>query len=78
MMYFADHLDIFHMYAEMGNDERTETQLKFLDSRNPSVFRTTPKVDRTGLHPIAAKHAVITQKFWVWNELRQAFARVAR
>jgi hypothetical protein len=22
--YFADHVDIFHMYAEMGNDERTE------------------------------------------------------
>ena len=23
-MYFADHVDIFHMYTEMGNDEGTE------------------------------------------------------
>jgi len=45
--YFADHVDIFHMFAEMGNDERTEMQLKFQDSGNPSVFITTPKV---GLH----------------------------
>jgi len=27
--YFGDHVDIFHMYAEMGNDEGTEMQLKF-------------------------------------------------
>jgi len=26
-MYFADEVDIFHMYAEMGNDEGTEMQL---------------------------------------------------
>jgi hypothetical protein len=38
--FFADHLDIFYMYAEMGNDERTEMQLKFQDSPNPSVFVT--------------------------------------
>jgi len=30
--YFVDHVDIFHMYAEMGNDECTEMQLKFQDS----------------------------------------------
>jgi len=30
--FFADNVDIFHMYAEMGNDERTEMQFKFHDS----------------------------------------------
>jgi len=53
---FADHLDIFYMYAEMGNDERTEMQLKFQDLPNPSVFLTTPKVGGTGLNLTAAKH----------------------
>jgi len=76
--YFADNVDIFHIYAEMGNDERTEMQLKFQDSRNPSVFITTPKVGGTGLNLTAANHAVITQKFWVLNEQRQAFALVVR
>jgi len=64
------------MYAEMGNDERTEMQLRFQDSRNPSVFVTTPNVGGTGLNLTAANHAVITQKFWVLNEQWQAFARV--
>jgi len=76
--YFAGHVNIFHMYAEMGNEERTEMQLRFQDPRNPSVFETTPKVGRTGLNLTAVNHAVITQKFWVLNEQRQAFARVAR
>jgi len=76
--FFADHLDIFYVYAEMGNDEDTEMQLKFQDSPNPSVFVTTPKVGGTGLNLTAANHAVITQKFWVLNEQRQAFARVVR
>jgi len=66
------------MYAEMGNDERTEMQLKFQDSSNPSVFVTTPKVGGTGLNLTAANHVVRTQKFWVLNEQRQAFARVVR
>jgi len=57
---FVDNVDIFDMYAEMGNDECTEMQLKFQDSRNPSVFITTPKVGRTGLNLTAADHAVIT------------------
>jgi len=56
------------MYAAMGNDEYTQMQLKFQDSRNPSVFVTTPKVGRTALYLKAAKHAVITEKFWVLNE----------
>jgi hypothetical protein len=76
--FFVDHLDIFHMYAEMGNYERTEMQLKFQDSPNPSVFVTTPKVGGTGFNLTAANHAVITQKFWVLNEQRQAFAQVVR
>ena len=66
------------MYAEMGNDEPTEMQLKSHDSRNPSVFITTPKVGRTGLNLTAANYAVITQNFWVLNEQRQAFARVVQ
>jgi len=74
--FFVDNMDIFHMYAEMSNDERTEMQLKFHDSRNPSVFITTPKVGGTGLNLTAANNAVITQKFWVLNEQWQAFARV--
>jgi SNF2 family DNA or RNA helicase len=66
------------MYAEMGNNERTEMQLKFQDSPNPSVFVTTPKVGETGLNLTAANYAVLTQKFWVLNEQRQAFAWVVR
>jgi len=72
--FFADNVDIFHMYAEMGNDECTEMQLKFQDSQNPSVFITTPKVGGTGLNLTAANHAVITQKFWVLNKQWPAFA----
>ena len=75
---FAHHLDIFYMCAEMGDDERTEMQLKFHDSPHPSVFVTTPNVARTGLNLTAANHAVITQKFCVLNEERQAFAQVVR
>jgi hypothetical protein len=64
------------MYAEMGNEKRTEMQLKLQDSRNPSVFITTLKAGGTGLNLTAANHAVITHKFWVLNKQRQAFARV--
>ena len=72
----ADDVDIFHMYAEMGNDERTEMQLKFQDSQSPSAFVTTPKVGRTGLNLTVPNHVVITQKFWVLNEQQQAIAWV--
>ena len=48
MKFFEDNVDIFHMYAKMGNDERTKMQLKFQDSRNHSLFITTPKVGGTG------------------------------
>jgi len=76
--FFADNVDVFHMYAEMCHDKCTEMQLKFQDSRNPSVFITTPKVGGTGLNFGAANHAVITHKIWVLNEQWQAFARVVR
>jgi hypothetical protein len=59
----GDNLDIFYTYAEMGNDEHTEMQLKFQDSQSPSVFITTPKLGGTGINL-----AVITQKFRVLNE----------
>jgi len=42
--YLADHVDIFHMSAEMGNNEPTEMQLDIEDSRNDSVFGTAPTV----------------------------------
>jgi len=58
--FFGDQLDIFYMYVEMGNDERTEMQLKFHDSPNSSVFVTTPKVGGTGLNLTAVNHVVIT------------------
>jgi len=67
---FEDHLDVFHMYTEMGNDERTEMRLKFHDSPNPSVFVTTSTVGSTGRNLTAANNAVITQTFWVLNERR--------
>jgi len=74
----VDHLDTVYLYAEMGNDEHTEMQLKFHDSHNPSLFVTTPKVGGTGLNLTSANHAVITQKFWVLNKLRQTFVRVVQ
>jgi hypothetical protein len=76
--FFADHLDIFYMYAEMGDDEHTEMPLSFQDSSNPSVFITTPKVSGIGPSLTAANDAVRTQKFSVLNEQHQAFARVVR
>jgi SNF2 family DNA or RNA helicase len=52
----------------MGNNQRSQIQLKFRDSPNPSVFATTPKAGGTGLNLTAANHIVITQIFWVLNE----------
>jgi len=78
MKFFADNVDIFHMYAELGNDECTEMQLKFQDSQTPSVFITTTKVGGTGLNLTDENHTLIIQKFWVLNEQRQTFARVVR
>jgi hypothetical protein len=51
------------MYAEMSNDEGTEMQLKFRDSRNPTLLITTLNVCWAGLNPTAGHHAVITQQF---------------
>jgi SNF2 family DNA or RNA helicase len=66
------------MYSEMSNDERTEMQLKFQDSRNLSVFVMTLKVCGTSLNLPAANDAVITQKFWELIEQQWAFAQVVR
>jgi hypothetical protein len=72
----ADNLDIFNMYSEMGNDERTDMQLTFQHSSNPSVFVTTPTVGGTGVNLTAEKHVVIAQKFRVLNDHWQAFAPI--
>jgi len=58
----TNHMGIFHMYAETSNDDRTEMQLKFHDSWNPSVLITTPTAGSTGLNCTAANHVVITRK----------------
>jgi hypothetical protein len=58
-MYFVDHVDILHLYAELGNDELTEMQLKFQDSFNPSAFIITLKVGSTRPTLTAANSAVI-------------------
>jgi SNF2 family DNA or RNA helicase len=76
--FFAVHLDIFYIYSEMGNDELTEMQLTFQDLPNPLVLVTMPKVGGTGLDLTAAKHSVITQKFWVLNEQWLALALEVR
>jgi hypothetical protein len=77
-IFFVDNLFVFYMFAEMGNDEGTEMQLKFQDSPNPSVFVTTPKVGGTGLNVTAANHARITDKIGVVIEEWQEFAWVVR
>jgi hypothetical protein len=64
------------MYAEMGNDEHTIMQPKVPQFTNPSVFISTPKVGASGQNLQAANPAITTQKFWVLNEQRQAFASV--
>jgi len=74
----VEHFDIFYMYVEMGNDDHTEMQLQFQNVPNPSVFVTIPKVGGTGQIVTAANHAVITQKFWVLNDQRQAFAWIVQ
>ena len=66
------------MYAEMGNNERAEMQLKFQNSPYPSGFVTRRKVGGSGLNLTAVNHAVITQMFRVMNKQRQAFAPVVR
>jgi len=75
---FADNLDIFYPFPEVGNKEYTEMQLKFQDLPNPTVFVTTVTLGGTGLNLTTANHAVITRKFWVLNALLQAIARVVR
>jgi len=64
----------FVVVGAIFQPQRTEMPLKFLDSRNPSVFITTPNVGGTGLNVTAANNGVITQKLWVLNDQWQAFA----
>ena len=70
----TNHVDICHMYAEMGNDESREMKLKLQKSWIPSVFVTPPKVGGTDINLMASTNAVITQKFLVISEQPQAFA----
>jgi hypothetical protein len=56
--YFADHVNIFHMYSEMGNDKQTEMQPKYLDSHNLSAFVMAPNVGGTWQILTAANYAV--------------------
>jgi len=73
----VDHVDIFHKFADMGNNEHTKMLLRFQDSRNATVCVTTPKVGETGINLTPANHTlIITQKFWLLNEPWQAFAAV--
>jgi len=71
-------VDIIPLYEELGNDERTQMQLKCQDLLNPSVFVTTPKMGGTGLNFTARNHAVLTQKFWALKEQWQACAQVVQ
>jgi len=48
------------MYAEVGNNEHTEMQLKCQDSPEPSVFATTPIVGGTSSNLAESNNAVLT------------------
>jgi SNF2 family DNA or RNA helicase len=74
----VDHLDIFYMYAEMWNNECTEMGRKFQDLPNCSVFVTIRKMRGKGLNLTAGNDVVLTQKFRVFNEQWQEFARVVQ
>jgi len=75
---FADHLDIFYQYEEMGNNECTQMQLKFEGLPNHSGFVTTSKVRGTGIYLTAANLAIISQKFCILNEQCQGFVQVVQ
>lgn len=55
------------MFAEIGNNECTEMQLKGQDSQNHTVSINTPTAGRIGFNLSAANHTVVNWKFWVWN-----------
>jgi len=71
--YFLDYLDIFHMYAEMGNHEHTKMQLRFQHTANSFVLITKHQVGGTGQYCKAANNVVITWKFCVLNKQYSAF-----
>jgi hypothetical protein len=74
--FFVDYMNIFYMYAELGNDEHAEMLLKLHDLPNPSVFETTSKLGGTGLILTVPTHAEITQKLCVLNDQSQTFPQV--
>jgi hypothetical protein len=57
---FLDYLDIFHMYAEMGNHEHTKMQLRFHHTANSFGFITKHQVGGTGQYHTAANNVVTT------------------
>jgi len=67
-MYFADHVDIFHMNKEIGNNEHTDMRLQFQVLDNPSGFVTTPKLGGTGPNLTTANYVVVARMFWVLNK----------
>jgi hypothetical protein len=75
---FVNHVDIFHMYPEIGNDNHTDIQHNFLEAGTPSVIVTTPTADGTSLNLTASKCAITTQMFWVLNTQWQAFTYVVQ
>jgi len=74
--YFADHVDVIHMYAEMCNDQSTQMPLKFQYSLDPTWCITTPTDNGTSHNPILTKNIVTHMTFWVLNVPCQAFAWV--
>jgi len=72
----VNHVDNFLMYVQIGNNECTNMQLQFEDSRNPTVFITSSQVGGVGHCLTAGNHTVISQKFWVLNGQLQAIAQL--
>jgi hypothetical protein len=75
---FAEHVNIFHMYVEMGNDEWMLMQHKLNTSCNACALKTTPNLGGTHLYLTATISAVMTQKILEWKKQRQASGRGAR
>jgi len=46
--YFTYNVEIFHLYAEMGNNDHPAMHLRFLDALNLSQFVTAPNHSQTG------------------------------
>jgi len=75
---FTNYFDIFSVYAEIGNDDCAEMQLKFQDSPNPSLFISTPNVGGSHLILTVPNHAVITHMLWKLDEQHPALTWAVR